>query len=108
MLEQEIKEIIEDTLDIPCYIDADTITYPSATVEVYSEDCNLYGDGIAQNIIGYVQIDLWYQSRMQRDMATNAIKYQLQNNGYTYPQVVRYFDNTAQKYRTTLKTIKNL
>lgn len=101
-MEDELKHIVESVLDIPCYIDADTITFPSAEVQVYQDTPELFGDGKAQAVISYVQMDLWYKERIKRDAAVKNLVSEIVNAGYTYPQCERYYDRTSKKYRATL------
>lgn len=107
-MENEIIELIETYLNIPCSSSFDTLLIPSATVEIYNESGGLFGEGKAVNDIGYVQIDLWYQNTVQgksaRDAATTLLKQKLiEENKYTHPEIHRYYDTTAKKYRATFK-----
>ncbi len=105
-MEDELKNIVESVLDIPCYIDADTITYPSAEVQVYQDNPELFGDGKAQAVISYVALDLWYKERIKRDNAVKVLVPEIVNAGYTHPTCERYYDITAKKYRATLNFSK--
>lgn len=107
-MEDEIIELVESTLNIHCSDLSGTLLIPSATVEVYSESGGVFGDGKAKNDIGYVQIDLWYQNspngKTARDAATQLLKQALiETNKYTHPEIHRYYDTTAKKYRATFK-----
>lgn len=107
-MEDKIIDLIETSLKIPCSDLNGPLLAPSATVEVYNESGGLFGDGKASNDIGYVQIDLWYpnspKGKEQRDTAANVLKQALiATNKYTHPEIHRYYDTTALKYRATFK-----
>lgn len=107
-MEDEIIDLIKMSLKIPCSDLTGKLHAPSATVEVYNESGGLFGDGNASNEIGYVQIDLWYpdspHGKIARDKATNLLKQALvDKNKYTHPEIHRYYDGTALKYRATFK-----
>lgn len=107
-MEDEIIDLIKTSLEIPCNDLTGTLLAPSATVEVHNESGGLFGDGKASNDIGYVQIDLWYpkspKGKEQRDTDTNLLKQALiATNKYTHPEIHRYYDTTALKYRATFK-----
>lgn len=103
-METQIKTLIENNLNIPCFLDdqATSITFPSATLSIYSESQGLHGDGHGVSTVCNVQIDLWYTKRTDRDTATSTLFTVL--NGLpraTTPEVERFFDTTARKFRAT-------
>lgn len=107
-MENEIIDLVKSTLNITCSDLSGTLLIPSATVEIYNESGGVFGDGKARNDIGYVQIDLWYQNSLNgkaaRDAATQLLKQALiETNKYTHPEIHRYYDTTAKKYRATFK-----
>lgn len=105
-MENELKELIEKTLEIPCDIDAGTMTYPGATVEVYLRNPESYGDGQPEEIVCYVSINLYYDKRLERDTAADKLMPVLVSNGYLYPTDERYYDTVARKHRAVLNTSK--
>lgn len=102
MTESIIKSLIESTLNIPVYDAADAITYPSATVEVSSDSTGLFGDGRGTGRVKSVNIDLWYESKSDRDTAVQSLLTALDSqNGNTTPDIITMFDTTAHKWRAT-------
>ncbi|HCL03885.1 MAG TPA: hypothetical protein DHW61_16010 [Lachnoclostridium phytofermentans] len=107
-MEAEIINLIKINLNIPCSDLNGSLLTPSATVEVYSESGGIFGDGKASNDIGYVQVDLWYpkspKGKEDRDIAVKLLKKALiETNKYTHPEIHRYYDTTALRYRATFK-----
>lgn len=105
-MENDLKELIESTLNIPCYLEGDSITYPSATVSVYLESAGLVGDGRKVSQINNIQIDLWFTDRSARDEASETLEPVIAEYSDSVPSVERYFDTVAKKFRATIKTEK--
>ena len=105
-MEEELKELIERTLDIPCELETGAMVFPGATVEVYLRNPEAFGDGQPEEIVVYVTIDLYYPKRTERDAAADKLIPVLVTNGYLYPTEERYYDTVARKYRTVLNTSK--
>lgn len=102
-MEDELKNLIETAINIPCYLEGDSITFPGATVAVSSDSPRLIGDGAAASIVHTAYINLWYVSRSDRDTATASLVEALQ--GYrnsTPPDIERYYDTTAKKHRAVI------
>lgn len=99
-MENEIAELIKSTLNINCKLDNTTAVFPCATVDVYLEKAELYGNGKASKEIGYVQVDLFYLNKVERDTAINLLK-DIIGQKYTHPTIHRYYDTTSKKYRAT-------
>ena len=105
-MEEELKELIESTLDIPCELETGAMMFPGATVEVYLHNPEAYGDGQPEEIVNYVTINLYYPKRKDRDAAAEKLIPVLVANGYLYPTDERYYDTVARKYRAVLNTSK--
>lgn len=105
-MEDELKELIEKTLDIPCTLDTGAMVFPGATVEVYLRNPEAFGDGQPEEIVNYVTVNLYYPERALRDVATDKLVPALVSAGYIYPTDERYYDTEARKYRTVLSTSK--
>lgn len=101
MTEGDLKALIETTIGIPVFDAADSIIYPGATLEIYSEAPGLYGEGRGTSEVRQVQIDLWYTSKSARDTATGLLKAALSSVTTTTAQVERRYDTTANKFRST-------
>lgn len=98
----ELKDLIETVLDVPCYMEQDGCTFPCATVEIPSDDPELFGDGKAKNRERSAQIDLWYLGRTERDAAQAALLEALEElPNITAPDILAVHDNVAKKWRTT-------
>lgn len=101
-LEESLKTTIEAAIKVPCYLEADTATFPCATVSVYDESPELFGDGKGVAVVNSVQIDLFYTNRIERDAATEVLLAVInQMPMATTPQINRQYDSTAKKFRTT-------
>ena len=105
-MEEELKELIETTLDIPCELETGAMMFPGATVEVYLRNPEAFGDGQPEEIVAYVTINLYYQKRTERDAAADKLIPKLVAAGYLYPNDERYYDTVARKYRAVLNTSK--
>lgn len=105
-MEEELKGLVERTLVVPCVLDAGTMVYPGATVEVYLRNPESFGDGQPEEVVGYVSINLYYSSRTERDAATDKLVPELVKAGYTYPTDERYYDTEARKWRSVLNCSK--
>ena len=100
MTEAQLKKLIEDTLEIPVYTGADSITYPSATLEVDSQPAGLYGEGSVLHRLSDATINLWFKDKATRDSATTTLDAALQNIfGLTVGEIETYYDTTAKKFR---------
>lgn len=105
-MEEEVKKLIEETLDIPCVLDDGAMVFPGATVEVYLRNPEAFGDGQPEEIVDYVTINLYYPKRTERDAAADKLVPVLASSGYLYPTDERYYDTEAKKYRAVLNTSK--
>ena len=105
-MEEELRELIRTTLDIPCELDAGAMLFPGATVEVYLRNPEAYGDGQPEEIVNYATISLYYPKRTERDAAADKLVPKLVAAGYLYPTDERYYDTEARKYRAELNTSK--
>lgn len=105
-MDEELKQLIESTLNIPCKLDAASISYPSVTVDTYLENPELFGDGECVSESCSISINLWYHDRTARNDAVKKLKKALPAAGYTAPTVQKYFDNTARVHRADLTTEK--
>ena len=102
----ELKQLIESVLDIPCMLESESIVYPSATIEDYMDSPELFGDGECMEESSGIAIGLWYRDRKARDEAAKVLKKALPKAGYTAPTVHKYFDTTARMHRAVLTTEK--
>lgn len=105
-MEEELREVIRTTLDIPCELDAGAMLFPGATVEVYLRNPEAYGDGQPEEIVNYATISLYYPKRTERDAAADKLVPKLVAAGYLYPTDERYYDTEARKYRAVINTSK--
>lgn len=105
-MEDELKELIETILNIPCKLDSESIVYPAATINSFLDSPELFGDGKCTAEISSISIGLWYLDRMARNEAVKLLKPALEAAGYTAPTVHKYFDTTARVHRATLTTEK--
>lgn len=105
-MEEELKRLIEETLNIPCELEAGTMVFPGATVEVYLQNPEAYGDGQPEMVVSYVTINLYYSVRKERDAAVGKLVPVIVANGYLYPTAEKYYDTVAQKHRAVLNTSK--
>jgi hypothetical protein len=100
MTEEYIKSIIKDTLNIPVFLGQESITYPAATLEITVISPALLGDGKSKSRTMEVYINLWYEDKASRDTALTELMSVLDTeSGVTSPEIERYFDTTAKKYR---------
>lgn len=105
-MESELKKLIEETLNIPCELDAGPMMFPGATIEVYLRNPEAFGDGQPDEIVNYVTINLYYKGRADRDSAADKLVPVLVSSGYLYPTDERYYDTEAKKHRAVLNTSK--
>ena len=100
MTENDIKGIIEDTLNIPVFLGQESITYPAATLEITVVSPSLFGDGKAERRMYDAYINIWYEEKATKDTAVDALMYALDHmDGITAPDIESYYDTTAKKYR---------
>ena len=100
MTEDNIKSIIEETLNIPVFLGQDSIIYPAATLEIQVITPALFGDGKSKRRIQDVYINIWYEEKDSRDTALTELMSALdQTDGITAPNVESYYDTTAKKFR---------
>jgi hypothetical protein len=102
----DLKKLIEDTLEIPCKLESESITYPAATIGDYYDSPALFGDGMCTAETSSISIGLWYMDRAGRDSAVKKLKKVLPDAGYTAPTAHKYFDTAARVFRATLDTEK--
>ena len=105
-MEDELKQIIEDALDVPCRLESESTCYPSATVGTYLELPELFGEGKCVAETASISISLWYHDRIARNEAVKKLKKALPEAGYTAPTVSKYFDTNARVFRADLATEK--
>ena len=105
-MDEELKKLIEDALNIPVYDESESITYPAATIGDYLESPELFGDGECVAETSSISIGLWYENRTARNEAVKLLKPALAAAGYTAPTVHKYFDTMARVHRATLTTEK--
>ena len=105
-MEEEIKKLIEETLNIPCELDTGAMVFPGATVEEFLRNPEAYGDGQPEEIVSYVTINLYYPKREERNKAVDNLVPKLVAAGYQYPTDERYYDTEARKHRAVLNTSK--
>ena len=106
MTEEYIKSIIEETLNIPIFLGAESITYPAATLEITVLTPALHGDGKSKSRTMDVYINLWYEDKVSRDTAQTALMEALdQEDGFTSPEVETLYDTTAKKFRSVFHCI---
>ena len=102
MTDEELKELIEATLDIPVYDDGMSITYPAATLDIYQDSSALAGDGATKARVKNVKIDLWYQNKEERDTAQALLLGMLDGiRTASCVEILPCFDTNARKYRST-------
>jgi hypothetical protein len=65
----DLKELIENTLNIPCRMESESIMFPAATIGDYLDSPALFGDGICTAETTSISIGLWYRDRTARDKA---------------------------------------
>ena len=100
MTEDNIKSIIEETLNIPVFLGQESIIYPSATLEVQVITPALFGDGKANRRTEDCFVNIWYEEKDSRDTALTELMSVLdQTDGITPPEVESIYDTTAKKYR---------
>lgn len=103
-MEEQLKQLITETLSIDCDSVIDDLKVPCATYDFYMTNPVLFGNGINTEEEESVQIDLWYKSkdRMNRD-ADKLHSVLKEQKNYTYPYIERYYDGQAELYRATFK-----
>ena len=100
MTEDNIKSIIEETLNIPVFLGQESIIYPSATLEVQVITPALFGDGKAKRRTEDCFVNIWFEDKDARDTALAELMSALdQTDGITSPNVESYYDTTAKKFR---------
>lgn len=95
-----LKSLIENTLQIPCYVGATSIVYPSVVLEVGLISTSLHGDGkrVAETHTAY--IDIYATSASSRDSYLASLVAVLDNQfSVTMSDRETYYDTTAKKYR---------
>lgn len=107
-MDDMLKKLIEETLDIPCKLESESILYPAATIGDYLESPELFGDGECAEESASISINLWYLDRTARDEAAKTLKKALVAAGYTAPTVHKYFDTQSRTFRAVLDTEKIL
>lgn len=98
-MEDRIKQIIELTLNIPTFLDGDTILFPGATISL-SQRPQIHGDGKGLHYTSNIDINLYYIDRSARDEAVNLLLQAFDSiEGATSPSVEKYYDTTAKNTR---------
>ena len=105
MTEAGLRTLIETALSIPVFEGKESITYPSATLEVLKIDSVLFGDGHSVARTAEAQINLWYKDKEGRDAAVETLITTMDaQSDITSPDIETYYDTTAKKYRAVLAT----
>lgn len=101
MTEENMKSIIEETLNIPVFLGQESIKYPSATLEAELNNMpELFGDGLTERRAVTTYINLWYEEKSARDEAVIKLLSVLDfRTDITAPEIESYYDTTAKKYR---------
>lgn len=103
MTEASLKTLIESTLNIPVFDGQESIVYPAATLEIVGHPAALAGDGKAKIRESEVIINLWYESKSDRDTDEALLLEALDaQDGISVPEVNSYYDTTAKKYRSVI------
>ncbi len=100
MTEAQLKTLIEDTLEIPVYEGSDSIIYPAATLEVARRPADVYGDGKRKGRLCDTYINLWFETKDERDTAVETLDAALAEAwGTANAEIETYYDTTAKKFR---------
>ena len=103
MIEASLKSLIESTLNIPVFGGAESIIYPSATLEITDHPATLIGDGSAKVREAAASINLWYKEKEPRDAASALLLATLDTqSGISVPDCLNYYDTTAKKFRSVI------
>ncbi len=103
MTEASLKSLIEFTLNIPVFDGAESIIYPSATLEITDHPATLIGDGTAKVREAAASINLWYKEKEPRDVASALLLATLDTqSGISVPDCLSYYDTTAKKFRSVI------
>lgn len=103
MTESSLKTLIESTLDIPVFDGAESIVFPSATLEITDHAATLIGDGSAKVREETAAINLWYTEKAPRDVASALLLATLDTqSGISVPECLTYYDTTAKKFRSVI------
>lgn len=106
MTEADLKQLIEETLNIPVFEGKDSIIYPAATLDITDLNPGMFGDGKCVLREASATINLWYVDKAPRDNAVQDLLIALDSQpGITSPDVETLYDTTAKKYRAIVKTI---
>ena len=98
-----MKATIEKTLNIPVYEPHDTISFPSATLDVFRVSADNFGDGSAVSEMENVQVDLWFKDSVLVRSAAFELRDALAAEfDITFPDINFTFDNTARCYRANI------
>lgn len=98
----ELKKAIAEALNVPVYDDGQSITFPSATLDIYLDTAELHGDGKGTGHVKSVKIDLWYKDAGSIAVAKGLLLNMLDSlPGCTTPDILSTFDTQARKYRAT-------
>lgn len=98
-----MKALIETTLKIPVFDGAESIVYPSATLEITGHPATLAGDGMAKVREAEVTINLWYTDKSARDTGAALLLATLDTqSGISVPDCLNYYDTTAKKFRSVI------
>lgn len=100
-MEEKLKNMVEQTLNIPCSIDGEATVFPCATFDIYERPgSGLYGGGKNEQSVADIQLDLWYTEREPMKTASEILKNTIAEE-FTAPDLHRYYDTTSKKYRCT-------
>lgn len=103
MTEASLKTLIETTLKIPVFEGQNSIIYPAATLEILGRPAAVVGDGKAKLRESEAYINLWYESKTDRDTDQALLLAALDTkDGISVPDCSQYYDTTAKKYRSVI------
>ena len=103
-MKEKLENLVKSVLSIPCETVFTKLVVPSATYSFYNINPVLFGDGECTEETESVQVDLWYRTKTERDLAADKLhKAFKKQRGYTYPYLEKYYDEVARLYRATFK-----
>lgn len=98
----DIKSLIEQTLNVPCFIDGSAIVYPSVVLDMVSSEATLVGDGRTTRRTKTVTAILYYTTKSDRDAAADTLAMALDSaKEVTPPDIIYDYDEVSKKWRAT-------
>lgn len=102
-MENNIAELIESTLHISRNEPSKKFTIPCYMLDYgYLKSGKVFGNGKCKISEAYVQIDLYYEKKTDRDEAAKTLVSTI-SQSYVYPTMENIFDPTTKLYRSTIK-----